>query len=409
MRGWALFLALGAPLLAQDFTQRGFFEARFTSFPHSAPNDSGHAVGEGLFRYEASYRLSPGWKLNGGMDARSDTHRQVDRTAHLSWWDRERARPAFAVRGASAMWHRGTVTVGLGKQFIRWGKADILNPTDRFAPRDFLAVVDNDFLAVPAARLTVERGSDTVDLVMQARFTPSRTPLLDQRWVVLPEGLPPGMRIIDGGARYPGGPQSGMRWNHLGAGYEFSASFYDGHNHLPVLDADTVLTPAGPQVVVARNFAQMRMYGGDAAIPLRPFTLKGEAAYFTSSNPLVNDYGLYVVQAERDVGEWTLVGGYAGQWSSRTPRGLDFAPDRGLTKAFLGRASYTIDTNRSLAFEAAVRQSGDGVWLKSEYSQAFGQHWRATAGFTLIRGDREDFLGQYRRNSHAILALRYSF
>ena len=103
------------------------------------------------------------------------------------------------------------------------------------------------------------------------------------------------------------------------------------------------------------------------------------------------------------------MGGYAGQWSSRTPRGLDFAPDRGLARAFLGRASYTIDTNRRLAFEAAVRQNGKGVWLKSEYSQAFGQHWRATAGFTVIRGNAEDFLGQYRRNSHAILALRYSF
>jgi hypothetical protein len=119
MRAWALLLALAAPVLAQDFTQRGFFEARFTSFPQSAPNDSGHAVGEGLFRYEASYRLSAGWKLNGGVDARTDSHRQVDRAAHFSWWDRERSRPAFAVRRASALWHRGPVTMELGKQFVR--------------------------------------------------------------------------------------------------------------------------------------------------------------------------------------------------------------------------------------------------------------------------------------------------
>jgi hypothetical protein len=68
-----------------------------------------------------------------------------------------------------------------------------------------------------------------------------------------------------------------------------------------------------------------------------------------------------------------------------------------------------VDVNRSLAFEAVVRQNGDGAYLKAEYSQAVGQHWRATAGFALLRGDAADFLGRYRRNSHAILALRYSF
>jgi hypothetical protein len=80
-----------------------------------------------------------------------------------------------------------------------------------------------------------------------------------------------------------------------------------------------------------------------------------------------------------------------------------------LTKTLLGRAGYTIDANRSIAFEAAIRQNGDGTWTKFEYSQAVGQHWRATANITVIRGDLRDFLGQYRRNSHAILVVRYSF
>jgi hypothetical protein len=56
-----------------------------------------------------------------------------------------------------------------------------------------------------------------------------------------------------------------------------------------------------------------------------------------------------------------------------------------------------------------VRTSGDGAYAKAEYSQARGAHWRFTATGTLIRGDPADFLGQYRRNSHAALALRYSF
>jgi len=422
----ALALLLAPMAAAQNFSQRGFLEIESFGFPQTAPTDSSHGVAEALLRYEAFYKPGSAWQFAGSFDARTDTHREDERLLHLSWWDRETQRPAFAVRRLSATYNHGPVTVEVGKQFVRWGRADILNPTDRFAPRDFLNVVDNEFLAVPAARLTVEQDSETVDVVWQARFTPARIPLLDQRWVVLPENLPPGLRIIDGGARYPGGSEFGGRWNHNGAGYEFSLSFYDGFNYLPLIDVtpwhdpltsgsgttppeSSGVPPPPPAVALERFYPQMRMCGGDAAVPLRAFTIKGEAAWFTSTNAAADEYAIYVLQLEKQRGEWSFTGGYAGEVVTRSRSTPEFAYDRGLARAFLGRASYTIGPTRSVAFETAVRQNGKGVWLKSEYSQSFGQHWRATAGFTLIRGAREDFLGQYRRNSHALLAFRYSF
>jgi hypothetical protein len=151
------------------------------------------------------------------------------------------------------------------------------------------------------------------------------------------------------------------------------------------------------------------MVGGDAAVPLRWLTLKTEAAYFTSSDHRADEYVQYVVQLERQAGEWFLVGGYAGEIVTQARKLSDFAPDRGLARAFLGRAGYTIDARRSLAVEAAVRQNGKGIWVRLEYSHLLGQHFRATAGFTVVRGVTGDFLGQYRRNSHATLAIRYSF
>ena len=88
---------------------------------------------------------------------------------------------------------------------------------------------------------------------------------------------------------------------------------------------------------------------------------------------------------------------------------LEFAPDRGLARAILARSAYTIDPNRSVSVEAVLRQNGKGMWLKGEYSQAFGSHWRTYGGVAWIRGDAADFLGQYRRNSHVYLVFRYSF
>jgi hypothetical protein len=397
-----LFVLALAPCLAQDFSQRGFLETGALLYPETAPGDSGQAVAEALFRYEAFWKPAPAWRVSAGVDARADTHRQVERGFHLSWRDRELRRPAFTARRLSAAYDRGPLSIEVGRQFIRWGKADILNPTDRFAPRDFLNVARTEYLGVTAARLTYGGQSDSLDLVWAPVFSPSRVPLLGQRWAPLPAEV----RLVDQGSKFPGGSQFGARWNHIGRGLEYSLSFYEGHNHLPLFDARPLSASAAS---FQRFYPRLRMYGADAALPLRAVTLKAEAAYFASSTLQADEYVLYVVQLERQAGEWFFVGGYAGQAITRKRSPLDFAPDRGLTRALLGRAGYTIDTNRSLAVETAVRENGDGMWLKFEYSQAFGQHWRATAGFTWIRGRPEDFLGQYRRNSHALLALRYSF
>jgi len=397
-------LALAAAAFPQSFAQRGFLETDFIGFPQTTPNDSGQAVGEALFRYEAFYKLDANWQFGAGFDARTDTHHQVDRDWELSWTDRTRRRPSFAVREAHATYTRKKLTIELGKQFVRWGKADVLSPTDRFTPQDFLTVVDTDFLAITAVRVTYGGQSNTVELVWVPLFTPSRIPLVNQRW----SNVPPEIAVHEIPPAFPGGSQFGARWNHIGAIAEYSLSFYDGFNNLPLFNVQP--EPVQPATVdLQRFYPQMRMYGADAAIPLKALTLKAEAAYFTSTNVHQDQYALFVVQLERQAGEWFFIGGYAGEAVTDHRSTLTFAPDRGLTRAFLGHAGYTIDTNRSVALETAIRQNLKGLWLKLEYTQAFGAHWRATAGFTLIRGDPSDFLGQYRRNSNGLLALRYSF
>jgi hypothetical protein len=390
---YALLLALALPAAAQ-FSQRGFLETSAFLYPDTAPNDAAHAVGESLFRYEAFYKLT-NLRFAAGFDARFDTHRQIARDFDLSWLDRTRLRPAFDVRRLSAAYSRGKLTVEAGKQLVRWGKTDILTPTDRFAPRDFLNVVDAEFLPITAARLTYGSQSDTLDIVFVPRLTPSRVPLLNHRWA-------PPVTLHEADPDFPGATQYGARWNHVGAVMEYSFSFYNGFDHLPLFR----LTP---QFAVQRFYPQLRMYGADAAAPLGPVTVKGEAAYFTSTNPQSDEYVLYVLQLERQAGEWSFVGGYAGQATTLRRSTVGFSPSRGFARSLVAHASYTIDTNRSLTLETVVRQDLGGAWLRAEYSQAFGQHVRVTAAYALIRGEPDDFIGQYRLNSHALVTLRYSF
>jgi hypothetical protein len=404
-----LLAAWPAACIAQTFTQRGYLETGLLAYPQAGIGDSGRAVGGAVLNYEVSYKLSPSLRLNGGIDARTDTHREAERTWGLTWWDRNRARPSLAVRRLSATYTKGPITLEVGKQFIRWGKADILNPSDRFAPRDYVNVVKNDFIGITAGRLTIANQSDSLELIFAPRLTPSRIPLIGQRWVILPQfPLNRQLPVLDTGG-IPGGPQFGARWNHLSRVAEFSFSFYEGFNHLPLVDPRLVSRRLQLYADFKRFYPKMRMVGADAAIPLRFFTVKAEAAYFMDPRKQADEYMIYVAQLERQKGEWLFVGGYAGQYIAKKRSPFDFAPDRGLTRAFLGRAGYTIDATRSVAVESAVRQDGDGVWVKWEYTQSFGNHWRLTTGYTLIRGEASDFLGQFRRNSHGSLSIRYSF
>ena len=401
-----MVLLLAAPAAAQRFSHRGFLEARSFLYPQTVPNDKAHYVGEALFRWEASYKLPAGWQLNGALDGRTDTHHQVERDFRLDWQDRTIRQPSLSARRFSVAWYRGRFSAEFGKQFIRWGKADILNPTDRFAPRDYINVANNDFLGVLGARVGYQGSKDSVDLVAVPRFTPARTPLLYQRWVAIPDPLYQ-VPVRDLGARFPGRTQFGVRWSRTLSSVEYALVFFDGFHYLPLIDARPLPDPLA--VEVQRYYPQLRLYGGDAAVPLRWFTVKAEGAWFGSRTLTADEYFLYVVQLERTAGEWFFIGGYSGEAVTQRRNTLDFAPDRGLARAYLGRAGYTIDPRRNLAVEIAIRQNGEGALVKGEYSQQAGRHWRVTASFTWITGKLTDFLGQYRRNSFALIALRYSF
>jgi hypothetical protein len=414
-RLWLAILILScsaAAAQAQVVTQRGFVEGTAIGFPQDAPNDPTQIVGDVLVRDELFVKPARGLQFAGGMELRANSHNQVEDEWRVDFWDRGVLRPRVSVRRVSATLARGPFTLDVGKQFIRWGAADIVNPTDRFAPRDFLNVVDAEFIGVTAARAVAQVRGHTFEAVWAPRLTPSRTPLVTQRWVAVPpeaEGLP----IALAAATFPTGSQTGVRWRHVANPVDYSLSYFDGFNHLPDLRQTVRLTtipPIRPEaIVVEKIYPHIRVYGGDMSWPVRWLTIKAEAAYFTPGSPSSDEYGLYVLQLERQSGEWLFLGGYAGETVTHRRAEGTFAPDRGVSRSFLGRVSRTVDVNRSVNFEGAIRQNGHGGYGKAEYSQAFGEHWRGTVTAIALGGRSDDFFGQYRRNSHLMVAARYSF
>ena len=154
----AAVVSFASPASAQELTYRGFGQIQSTVYPQATPQDDDRLVAEALFRIEPAYRVAEWMTLSGSIDTRVDTVHQVERDWRIDVRDRRLQRPALSLRHAQVTLRKGRLTGNVGKQFVRWGKADILNPTDRFAPRDFLEVTDDEFLAVIGARGQYERG-----------------------------------------------------------------------------------------------------------------------------------------------------------------------------------------------------------------------------------------------------------
>jgi len=389
----------------EPFSQRGFIEGRGFGFPQIVASDAAHALGDTLLRDEVFIKPGRRLQLAAGIDLRANSHGQVEQAWRLDFDDRGLLRPRAAIHRLSASITANHFTLDVGKQFMRWGRADILSPTDRFAPRDYLNVIDTEFLPVLGVRTAVQAGSETFEGVWVPRMTPSRLPLLSQRWSVVP---PEASRFTlhDNGSIFPKASEQGARWSHAGR-FEMGLSFFNGFNHFPTVSP--IVDAVHGVIDLTRTYPDLRSYGGEFSIPTRFLTLKSEAAYFTSPSSTHEEYGLYVIEAERQVGEWLFDGGYAGEVVTKAREEFSFDAERGVAQSIIGRASYTVDPRRSIAVEAAVRQNGGGFYTKGEYSQAFGQHWRVTLAAVGLAGKQDDFLGQYDRNSNGSVTLRLSF
>ena len=402
-----VLLAVAAPASAQSLTYRGFGEVQLAAYPQTTPQDDDRIALDARFRIEPAYRATSWLSLSGSFDGRLDNLRQVEREWRVDVRDRRERRPGLSVRHAQAVFRKARVSLTLGKQFIRWGKTDILNPTDRFAPRDFAEVTDDEFLAVSGGRVVYEHGAQSVDLVAVPWFTPSRIPVAGRRWSPqLPQTLG-GLSLVDLGPAFPTRPQYGARWNMVGSLAEVSIAYFDGFNHLP--EFSTRLLSGEPLVALRQTYPPIRMGGADVAVPLRWFIIKAESAALMTSGRESDDLVLYVVQLERQVGELNLVAGYAGEAILTRRSQFEFAPDRGITRAFVARVGYTIGPTSDIAVESVLRWNLRGVWVKGQYSRAIDEHWRASLAGAVIGGRADDFIGQYRRNSHLLATLRYSF
>jgi hypothetical protein len=387
------------------WSYRGYLENRAVFFPSTTANDRVQLVDETLLRVEGKLSLPSGFGLSAGLDAQTDTDNQVARAWRFSWDDRTAQRPPLALRTMSVHYARGPFRIEAGK-ILHWGQMDFSSPTDKLAPREYLNPASADSLGAFAVRAVADTGPRSLELVYLPRFTPSRIPLTNRRWLILPPEFD-GYSYRSQGVQYPGGGQFGARYHQIVSPYEFSVCYFEGFKTLPTFlyDKDTI----GRNLNYLTLYPKMRMFGADFVAPWRGLLWKAEVSYVDSASPRLSGTFTYAVQMEKTGDKWQWALEFAGDRLTQAKRPNTLDLDRATRDSVTGHVAWTPTPRQTVSGEWLVHPNGKAFVTRVLYSRNLGRSLRGSGGFLWIGGSQSDALARYDVNSYLTVQLRYSF
>jgi hypothetical protein len=417
-----LWLAFSPAARSQHSWEYGGFLQGSGQVYAQTPNPSdAYAEGTAHFQLWGRAVFSKRFSWRGTIDFQLDTHGNVDRGRWLDLEQRGIRKPAGAVSEFYLDARFGRVDLRIGRQRIRWGRADGFNPTDNIISYDYLDTFSDERLPVTAVKADAYFGRANFEWTWVPFYTPTRLPVLGQRWFPqLPssaQGFALEYRDLLGPlpAKTLGNSQWGVRYNQVLSKGEFSFSYYDGFDDIPFFRSLVTPLPVSASqqpralVYLNREYYRVHVAGLDFATEIGPLGVRGEAAYFDQTDPNNLDHWLYVIGVDKTWGDWFAILQFAGQKTNGRLAGKALFPDLGLGSTLIYRVERSLGPSRSIEAKGGLRLRDGDFFLQPIYSVALSNRWRLKIGATLFGGDRSGYLGQFRDNSHANLQLTYAF
>ena len=408
--------------------------AIFKNFTHfdTSGNDPQLIRNEGTVRLEFGRRLAPWTDVRLVGEVRKDDDDLTD-GVNFQIQQKDPRRSVLDLKEAVLTLRGGPLEVLLGKQIYAWGTADSFNPTDNLNAYDYLDPIDSEKLGLWSAAFRLTTGPTTTTFVVVPAFVPSRLPLPRSRWI--PE-LPSGFVGAAGDREVPGisvdNMQYAARVRTTVSGVDFSASYYDGFEHIPVLRVGSTTVAPGVSVpLFTPVFTRVKVPGLDVSTTYGKFELHAEtAARFVESNG-------------RD-DRWQGVAGFNYTWDSPPVPGveqivflaeyareinlqsrhdsnilsLDTVPGLGglisstvFREAFIGRALVKLNEDTQVKLTAVVDfDKPVNAYVQPKVTHRFTDALQLEGGLDLFAaGERESVWGRYRRNNRLFVFLKYFF
>ncbi len=311
----------------------------------------------------------------------------------------------------------------LGKQIVVWGRADGINPTDNLTPRDYTVLLpfeDDQRFGTTALRLDAFLSeSYTLSTFATPLFQPSKIPLPATEYRVLEEEP----------AHTLSNTVGGLRLNKVGAGLDWSVSYFRGFSLLPSLQAlETASVP-----VLQLQYDRITVYGWDLARNYGRFGFRGEVAYVDTGDDRGTDFAVknpylhWIAGVDRTFFANLNVNLQFFQRRVRNYRDIQtisspLERNLALQNALIGGQRDSIsngitfrvsnkwfnDTLEAEIFAVANIRRNDGL-LRPLLTYAFTDAWKGTVGAEIYRGAADTEYGSLKSNRGAFTELRYGF
>lgn len=316
----------------------------------------------------------------------------------------------------------GPVDVRLGKQIIAWGRADRINPTDTLTPRDFTLLVPEDGdqrFGATGIKATGQRAGFVVTGVVLPIFEPHVIPL---------RRPPPGATLRE---RNPDDPvlQGAVKIEQSGGPVDWSVSYFDGYDLYPDLQLAGIRA-TGLDLVLTHH--RVRVVGIDAATPVGPYTVRGEAAYtFTEharrGDQIKSPFFFMVIGGDRTLPgavyvnlQYVLrvISDFESPADVEDPVRRALALEQALINDQLDEVKHAIALRVSTTWlhetlrgemTAIVSPTRGDYALRAKMTYALTDHVKVTAGGDLFGGRTRSVFGRLRDTSTAYLEVRWDF
>lgn len=413
------------PFRLDDYGIKGKLTLKNFSHYFETPNDPRNFGDEAILHVEWTRRLTDWAKFNIMGEARQDD-RRFTRGIRTRIPDNLLHRRMIDVKEGTLKLNFPWIDLSLGKQFFAWGTADAYSPTDNMNAYDYLDVIDREKLPAYSAAASVPAGPVNITFIVIPFFTPSRDPLAESRWTPSPTPIGGVGSTVPGGAivqqrlvpnRDTNNMQYAVRIKTTVAGWDLSASYFDGFEYVPVVKLD----PRSTGTIFTPVYRHMQVPGFDFSTTFDKFEFHGETAFkfedrdikdsrFQGSiglNYTWDDLGvkwleniLFVVEHNRE----KFV-------SSQNP---GFIVDGNFINAFRNAVSGRVQFKFNEETQFTVTDTTDfskesNYFIQFKVNHKFTDDLHVETGFDNFAGVRDSFWGKWRDNDRFFLFVKRYF
>jgi len=334
------------------------------------------------------------------------------------------------LREAYLIYHGERFDLRVGRQIVVWGRADRINPTDNLSSRDYKRLFPEDDDQRRGNFMI--RGNYAIDDQndLSAHWLPEFRPTR------IPIPVLPGTRDL-GDDNPTELAQFAIKYNHSGANFDWSLSYFDGLDRNPDLAVEAVGLEG---VTFQSRHHRIRAFGVDGATNIGSYGLRAEAAYVmtentSGTNPEIKAPFLFaVLGADRSFFQYLNINlQYIFRYTPdfHNPRTTTFSPDpdrnrvlqgiagaNALLSAQIHRLTHGASVrvnhqwlNETLDTElAAVTFFNDGDFvLRPKITYKMTDLLRVTLGADYYSGSNNTVFGRLRDNTAVYFELRYGF